>query len=166
MRYTDAINLFEYSFNNFSKKTVASATDYKFNYINADKKLIYSIGLKENLDVLMAHNEKTDISYNISINNDNLANLNTDNFKPVVAGTITFNLLTQDGEVQQLVSDLYLTDIQALPIAMSNYIAIILSSMLIISLILIILLIIVQVNHLTKLFNIIKYRHLLLRLKS
>ena len=33
-RYTDAINLFEYSFNNFSKVTIAQAEEYNFNYIN------------------------------------------------------------------------------------------------------------------------------------
>lgn len=140
-RYTDAINLFEYSFNNFSKKTIATANDYTFDYINVDKKLIYSICLKENLDILLAHNVTPDISYNISINDKNLVNLNPDNFKPVIAGTITFNLLTQDGTVQQLTSKLYLTDIQTLPTVIPNHVVTILGAILIIALILVIILV-------------------------
>ena len=141
VRYTDAINLFEYSFNNFSKKTIATANDYTFDYINVDKKLVYSIGLKEDLYALLEHNENPDISYNVSINDDNLANLNEDNFKPVIAGTITFNLLTKDGAVQQLVSELYLKDIQILPTVMPNNIVTILCIILVISFIIIILLV-------------------------
>lgn len=140
-RYTDAINLFEYSFNNFSKKTIATANDYTFDYINVDKKLIYSICLKENLDILLAHNVTPDISYNISINDKNLVNLNADNFKPVIAGTITFNLLTQDDTVQQLTSKLYLTDIQTLPTVIPNHVVTILCAVLLTGLVIIIILI-------------------------
>lgn len=106
------------------------------------------------MDALLSHNETPDISYNISINDDNIVNLNTDNYKPVVAGTITFNLSTQDGEVQKLVSKLYLTDIQTLPTTISSYITTILGTIVIILLVLIILLINIKTS--TKTTNINK----------
>ncbi|MBQ8042654.1 MAG: D-alanyl-D-alanine carboxypeptidase [Clostridia bacterium] len=112
VRYTDAINLFEYSFNNFSKQTIAEAENYSFNYINTDKRLNYSIGLKEDLQVLLKNNQTPDVSYAINIDETNLKDLDEYNIKEVTAGTITFNLTTDNGTSYTLTQDLYLKDIQ------------------------------------------------------
>lgn len=112
MRYTDAINLFEYSFNNFSKETIATAENYNFNYINIDKKLNYSISLKEDLEILANHSTLPDISYSISIDESNLNAFDENNFKEVAVGNITFNLTTSDGNNYQIVKKLYLNNIE------------------------------------------------------
>ncbi len=112
VRYTDAINLFEYSFNNFSKQIIATTEDYNFNYINTDKRLNYSIGLKGNVEALIKNNQTPNISYDIHIDETNLKDLDEDNFKEVTAGTITFNLTTDNQTSYTLTQELYLKDIQ------------------------------------------------------
>ena len=112
VRYTDAINLFEYAFNNFSQTTIAKAEDYNFNYINTEKKLNYHIGLKEDIKVLIANNAFTDVSYDINIAENNLIELDYNNYKEAVAGTITFKLLSDNNTSHEIVHNLYLKDIQ------------------------------------------------------
>lgn len=112
VRYTDAINLFEYSFNNFNKKTIAEAVNYKFNYINTNKKLNYSIGLKKDLTILSNTNSNHDLSYVINIDETNLKDLTEDSFKEVTAGTITFTFKDDQGNTHEAVQDLYLTGLQ------------------------------------------------------
>ena len=112
VRYTDTINLFEYAFNNFSQTTLAKTENYNFNYINTNKKLNYCIGLKEDLKVLLANNSFTDISYDINIEENNLIGLDYNNHTELVAGTITFKLLSQDNVTYEVVQNLYLKDIQ------------------------------------------------------
>lgn len=112
VRYTDAINLFEYSFNNYSKQTIALAKDYNFNYINTDKMLNYSIGLKQDLEVLLKNNQAPDVTYTIDIDETYLKALDETNIQEVPAGTITFNLTTNDGENYTFEETLYLKNIQ------------------------------------------------------
>lgn len=112
VRYTDAINLFEYSFNNFTKQTIAEIENYNFNYINTDKKLNYSLGLQQNIYALLANNETPNISYTINIDEANLKNFDAQNFSVVPAGKITFNLTARDGQHHEISQDLYLKDIQ------------------------------------------------------
>jgi len=112
VRYTDAINLFEYSFNNFSKQTIANQENYNFNYINTDKRFNYSIGLKQDLQVLLKNNESPDISYSINIDENSLKDLDEDNFKEVSTGTITFNLTTSEGAKYTFSENLYLKELQ------------------------------------------------------
>lgn len=111
VRYTDAINLFEYSFNNFSKKTIAESNNYNFNYINTDKKLNYTVGLKENFEIMYNNNEMPDFSYTINIDETNLANLDETNFTEVTAGTITFSFKDINGTIYPSNQTLYLKDI-------------------------------------------------------
>lgn len=110
-RYTDAINLFEYSFNNFSKKTIAQANNYNFNYINIDKELNYTVGLKENLEVMYNNNESPDFSYTINIDETNFTNLDETNFAEVTAGTIAFTFKDSNGNMHSVSETLYLKDI-------------------------------------------------------
>lgn len=112
IRYTDAINLFEYSFNNFSKQVVAQAEDYTFNYINTDKRLNYSIGLDKNLEVLLKNGQNPDISYSITIDENNLKNFDEQNFSNVPAGKITFNLTDYNGNTIEIYQGLYLKNIE------------------------------------------------------
>lgn len=112
VRYTDAINLFEYSFNNYSKQLIVKAEDYNFNYINTDKRLNYTIGLNENLDMLLKNNETPYVSYTINIDDTNIKVFDETNFQQVPAGTITFNITTDEQNSYTLTQELYLKDIQ------------------------------------------------------
>lgn len=112
IRYTDAINLFEYSFNNFSKETIATTENYNFNYINIEKELNYSISLKEDLEILANSSTLPDISYSINIDENNLKDFDENNFKEVTVGNIIFNLTTSDGNNYEIVKDLHLNNIE------------------------------------------------------
>jgi len=112
VRYTDAINLFNYSFNNFNKKTIAEAKNYSFNYINTDKKLNYSVGLKEDLAILSSNSDNQDLSYVINIDETNLKGMTEDTFKEVTVGTIIFTFQDDEGNTYEAVQDLYLTGLQ------------------------------------------------------
>lgn len=111
-RYTDAINLFEYSFNNFSKKTIAEANNYNFNYININKRLCYSVGLKDNFEILYNNEYTPDFSYTININERNLENMDENNFNEVAVGAVTFNFKDVDGNSYSSDQTLYLKGIQ------------------------------------------------------
>lgn len=111
VRYTDAINLFEYCFNNFSKKTIAVAEHYNFNYINIDKRLNYSIGLKENFDILLSNRQPPDISYILNIVENNLRDIDETNFKEIPVGTITFTIKYSDGNSYSSDQTLYLKNV-------------------------------------------------------
>lgn len=108
VRYTDAINLFEYSFNNFNKTTIANVNDYNFNYINIDKKLNYSVGLKDNIEIMTAVDTPINISYTLNIDEKALENFDETNFKEVIAGTITFYLTDINGNNYSHSHPLYL----------------------------------------------------------
>lgn len=129
VRYTDAINLFEYSFNNFNKTTIANKNNYNFNYINTDKRLNYSVGLKENFEIMCKNNIIPNISYTIDIDDTNITNLDENNFIEINVGTITFNFTYDDGNSYSAVQPLYLKDVTEYnvisPIDISNKIAII-----------------------------------------
>lgn len=112
VRYTDAINLFEYSFNNFSKQSVAQAENFNFNYINVDKRLNYSIGLKNDLEVLLKNNESINTSYILNIDDTYLKALDETSKQQVPAGTITFNLVCDNGNSYAFEQTLYLKGIQ------------------------------------------------------
>ena len=111
IRYTDAINLFEYSFNNFSKKTIAEAENYSFNYINIDKKLNYTVGLKDSVEIMVDNSSSLDFSYTINIDETNLVNLDETIFTEVPAGTITFNFEDSKGNMYSTSQTLYLKEI-------------------------------------------------------
>ena len=112
VRYTDAINLFEYSFNNFSSKTVALADNYNFNYININNGLNYSIGIRQDIAALLKNTVKPYISYILNVDDINLKNFDQENFNQVPVGTITFNIASNDGNNCEIVETLYLKDIQ------------------------------------------------------
>jgi len=139
VRYTDAINLFEYSFNNFSKKTIAKADNYNFNYINTDKRLNYLVGLKDNLEIMCNNNETPDFSYTINISETNLKNLDEKNYKQVTAGTITFNLISDDGSSHEVTQNLYLKGIEKYTIKPNTFKIMIITVIAAIALILLVL---------------------------
>lgn len=144
VRYTDAINLFEYAFNNYDKKTLAEVTDYNFNYINTDKKLNYSIGLQEDLKIMSNDNSNQDLSYVINIDDSNLKDINQNNFKKVAVGTITFSFKDSNGNDYEAVQNLYLKGIEEY--TFSNHVNIIKIIIIVIALIILLILFIQIIN--------------------
>lgn len=148
VRYTDAINLFEYSFNNFSKKTIAKAEEYNYNYININTKLNYKLGLKEDFEMLCYNTETPDFYYTININEDNLKNIDETNFSEVAAGTITFYYKDINGDERSTDRTLYLESVSRYIDIEKSYAKLIV--IIAIILIVIILLIIILANHKAK----------------
>lgn len=111
VRYTDAINLFEYSFDNFDKQVIATVDNYNYNYINIDKKLIYSVGIKENLEVLLNRNFVHDISYSIEIDETKLKDFDKNNLDSISVGTITFNITSSNNLTSKISQELYLKNV-------------------------------------------------------
>ncbi len=111
VRYTDAITLFDYAFDNFTKHTIALDGNYNFNYINIDKNLKYSISPTDDLEILVKNNQEPTISYTLDINNNLLDTIEDNSYSNSKAGTITFNIKTEENSYS-LVKDLYLKDVQ------------------------------------------------------
>lgn len=106
-RYTDAITLFEYSFNNFSKQKVAYNNNYNFEYINIEDKKCYLVGLKNDFSILAKEGMTPQVTYSISIDSTKLKGNFVDTNTPV--GTITFNF--HEDQTYHSVQDLYLKDV-------------------------------------------------------
>ena len=98
VRYTDAINLFEYSFNNFEKVLVAESKNFNYNYINMNKRLKYNVMLKDDLEILAKSNaDIKELSYNINIYDNKLNNYNIDSqINDEIVGKISFNITLND----------------------------------------------------------------------
>lgn len=113
-RYTDAINLFEYAFNNFEKHTIANSSDYSFMYTNVENKLRYYISMDSNLELMLKENSGVkEFSYTLNIDDSKLPE-DTLDFSGTV-GTIKFNMLL-DNEVYEFEKDLKITKIEELSI--------------------------------------------------
>lgn len=113
-RYTDAINLFEYAFNNFEKHTIANSNDYSFMYTNVENKLRYYISMDSNLELMLKENSGVkEFSYTLNIDDSKLPE-DTLDFSGTV-GTIKFNMLL-DNEVYEFEKDLKITKIEELSI--------------------------------------------------
>ncbi len=153
VRYTDAINLFEYSFNNFSKKTIAESQDYNFNYINIEKELNYTVGLKENFEIMYNNNETPYFSYTINIDEKNLENIDKSNFKEVPTGTITFSFSDNNGNLYSSDQTLYLKGIEKYRIVTGTQVITTMFIVLAVILILILILFVIKNNNHKELFN-------------
>lgn len=113
-RYTDAINLFEYAFNNFEKHVIANSSDYSFMYTNVENKLRYYISMDSNLELMLKENSGVkEFSYTLNIDDSKLPE-DTSDFSGTV-GTIKFNMLL-DNEVYEFEKDLKVTKIEELSI--------------------------------------------------
>lgn len=113
-RYTDAINLFEYAFNNFEKHVIANSSDYSFMYTNVENKLRYYISIDSNLELMLKENSGVkEFSYTLNIDDSKLPE-DTSDFSGTV-GTIKFNMLL-DNEVYEFEKDLKVTKIEELSI--------------------------------------------------
>ena len=120
-RYTDAINLFEYSFNNFNKVTIAEAQNYIFNYININKKLNYTVGLKDNVEILSKSGYMPNMYYTINIDDKNLQNIDNKNINEIPVGNIAFVYDDENGNNYNITKPLYLMEVQKYnPIFNSN----------------------------------------------
>ena len=109
VRYTDAINLFEYGFNNFEKTKILDKSNYKFSYENHENDMIYNYSIAADIYTLAsAESEKelVAIDYEVSLDYDKLNkyDINTADYKNQVVGSIkiTFrqNSSTYDKEYE------------------------------------------------------------------
>lgn len=114
-RYTDAINLFEFAFNNFEKQTIAKSNDYSFQYTNLESKLRYYISMDSNLDLMLKENNGVkEFSYTVNIDDTKLPK-DTEDKTTNSVGTIKFNMLL-DNEVYEFEKDLKVNNIEKLSI--------------------------------------------------
>ncbi|MDD4376106.1 MAG: hypothetical protein PHR25_04920, partial [Clostridia bacterium] len=73
-RYTDAINLFNYGFDNFTRIKVIDKNNYNFSYIDHKDNKSYSLSLKDNFDTLIPNDDLgfvNSINYSIVLNENN-----------------------------------------------------------------------------------------------
>ncbi len=95
-RYTDAINLFNYSFDNFSKRTFTNKDNYIFDYTNYNTNLKIKLNIKDALELMIKNDDQiTDISYSLKLDEPKLNLLRKENFKTGEDfGDITFTVNT------------------------------------------------------------------------
>ena len=93
---------------------------YENHYINTNKKLKYTLILKDNIEVLLNSNQKPSVSYTISVNDNALAPFDENGFKETSCGTIAFNLMFDDGTNYEIVKDLYLKNIEKYSVVTSS----------------------------------------------
>lgn len=95
-RYTDSINLFNYSFDNFSKRTFTNKEHYTFDYTNYNTNLKTKLVIKDKLELLIRNDEQiSDISYSLKLDESKLDLLTKENFKSGEDfGDITFTVNT------------------------------------------------------------------------
>lgn len=143
-RYTDAINLFEYSFNNFNKIKIADANILHYTYINMEKELSYSLYLKDDVNVLLKSKDDIEkVSYEINIIDSKLSNLSIDSsIQDIAVGNILFTLNLTNGETYTFNKDLYLNKIETYSIITVNDVVDVIVIVLLIVLVLVICLII------------------------
>ena len=146
VRYTDAINLFEYSFNNYNKITIAQAKTFVFNYINMEKELSYNISIKDSVEILAKSSDDiSSITYEININDSKLSGFDINSeINNNIVGNILFYLKLKDGSFYTFTKDLYLNNIKEYPIfSFTNTLENILTIVLIISITLLIVFVII-----------------------
>ncbi len=98
-RYTDAINLFNYSFDNFTRRTIDNKENYSFDYINYETNLKYKLNIKDNLELLLKNDETiTTIAYELKLDETSLSTVTKETFKENEDyGDITFTINTDKG---------------------------------------------------------------------
>ncbi len=127
LRYTDAINLFEYGFNNFEKTQLLEKQDYCFSYSDNDSKLIYTYTIPENVFVLSNSDETAEppnISYEVNLNYDKLKqyNITSQDYINQVVGTISITFI-QNSSLYDKDFDLILTNISEMPLTMTEIVS-------------------------------------------
>lgn len=116
-RYTDAINLFEYAFNNFEKQTIAQSGDYSFSYINLENKLKYWIYIDGNLDMLLKGEDNIyEISYSLNVDDSKLPQvIESNNAINTSVGKIKFTV-NLNNQIYNIEKDLKLNKIETISI--------------------------------------------------
>ncbi|MBR6613643.1 MAG: D-alanyl-D-alanine carboxypeptidase [Clostridia bacterium] len=116
-RYTDAINLFNYSFDNFSRRTFDNKENYSFDYINYETNLKYKLNIKDNLELLLKNDETiTTIAYELKLDETNLSTVTKETFKENEDyGDITFTINTDKGSYNATY-DITITELKTLNI--------------------------------------------------
>jgi len=121
-RYTDAINLFEYSFNNYNKINFANNEHFNFTYTNYNNKLKYNFSVHDNLELMIKNDEDViDVSYSLNLDENVINSAAETNFKNNVVGTISFTIHTSSN-IYTLEHNLYLDSVSSFSlINSSNY---------------------------------------------
>ncbi len=92
-RYTDAISLFDYGFDNFTNITLLNKDNYNFSYIDHKNKQSYSLLLKNNFDTLVINEDldsTSSVDYNIALDeNNNILKAN----KGQAVGTLNVSII-------------------------------------------------------------------------
>lgn len=120
VRYTDAINLFEYGFNNFEKTKIVSKGDYTFSYENYENDMIYNYSMSDDVYTLSNTentNELIAIDYEVSLDYDKLNkyDINTPDYKNQVIGSIKITF-RQNSSTYDKEYDLKLDSIEQIPL--------------------------------------------------
>lgn len=101
LRYTDAITLFDYGFDNFEKTKLIDKKDYVFSYTNNETNLVYTYGISDDIYALslVDNNEPLTINYDIKLNYEEINKYNdtSTDFENQVIGTITINFIQNSG---------------------------------------------------------------------
>jgi len=149
LRYTDAINLFEYGFNNFEKTQLLDESNYSFSYTDNDKKLVYNYSMAEDVFALSNAEETSEplvVNYSVNINYIKLEqyDITSENYKNQVVGSIKMSF-RQNASTYDKEFDLILDDISELPATTSEHISNILNKILIIFVIIFVLFILLKI---------------------
>ena len=80
-RYTDAINLFNYSFDNFNKRTFSNKDNYTFDYTNYNTNLKSKIIVKDDLQILLKNDDQIKhITYSLKLDEEKLNSMTKESF--------------------------------------------------------------------------------------
>lgn len=116
-RYTDAINLFNYAFDNFNKRIFDSKEKYVFDYANYDLNLKYKLVIPDNLELLLKDEENiSNITYSLKLDENKLTSVTKENFTTSEDyGDITFTVHT-DSNSYSATYDLNILEVKTLNI--------------------------------------------------
>jgi len=120
VRYTDAINLFEYGFNKFEKTKIINKDDYTFSYENYENDMIYNYSIVDDVYTLSNienTNELIAVDYKVSLDYDKLNkyDINTSNYINQVIGSIKITF-RQNSSTYDKEYDLKLDSIEQIPL--------------------------------------------------
>lgn len=150
LRYTDAINLFEYGFNNFDKVKLVDKNNYSFSYTDLNRKLAYCYSISQDVLALSSVEQTSEplvIDYSIDLDYDKLKQYDTtsENYKNQVVGSIKIsfrqNFSTYDKEF-----DLVLNDVSEVPATFEEIVTNITINIIIGIVIILILLLLIRIS--------------------
>ncbi len=92
-RFLDAINLYNYGFDNFTIKNIIDKDNFSFEVKDEENKKIYTVSLKENIDSSV-DSSKYATTYSTDFDFSSIANLKNEEIIGKEIGDITFNIIS------------------------------------------------------------------------